>query len=246
MPGIKADQQSKWCNQTHDKLVTLKFLMMQKTTLPKVFVIGHHKIATRSIHQLFKVDGYKSIHWKGGRIAETMLKNMRMSQPLLKGIESASVYSDMEYLHDDGEFFYGHRLFPILDLQYPGSIFIFNTRNLDSWIKSQLAHKSRKSGLYVRRIRKGLKTIYPGRKIKNRDVIKMWRRTWQQHEDEVNRYFSGKSNLLRVNIESVESKKQLISSLRTFGYQLTSDDLPYVGATPKKRKISSRHGKSAD
>ena len=145
---------------------------MQKTTLPKVFVIGHHKIATRSIHQLFKVDGYKSIHWKGGRIAETMLKNMRMSQPLLKGIESASVYSDMEYLHDDGEFFYGHRLFPILDLQYPGSIFIFNTRNLDSWIKSQLAHKSKKSGLYVRRIRKGLKTIYPGRKIKNRDVSK--------------------------------------------------------------------------
>ena len=219
---------------------------MQTTNLPKVFVIGHHKIATRSIHQLFKIDGYKSIHWKGGRIAETMLKNMRMSQPLLKGLESASVYSDMEFLHDDGEFFYGHRLFPILDLQYPGSIFIFNTRNLDSWIKSQLAHKSKKSGLYVKRIRKGLKAIYPGRKIKNSDVINMWKRTWQQHEDEVNRYFANKNNLLRVNIESKESKKQLIDSLRGHGYQLTSEDLPYVGATPKRRKISSSHSESTN
>ena len=220
--------------------------MMQTTNLPKVFVIGHHKIATRSIHQLFKIDGYKSIHWKGGRIAETMLKNMRMSQPLLKGLESASVYSDMEFLHDDGEFFYGHRLFPILDLQYPGSIFIFNTRNLDSWIKSQLAHKSKKSGLYVKRIRKGLKAIYPGRKIKNSDVINMWKRTWQQHEDEVNRYFANKNNLLRVNIESKESKKQLIDSLRGYGYQLTSEDLPYVGATPKRRKISSSQSESTN
>ena len=218
---------------------------MQKTNLPKVFVIGHHKIATRSIHQLFKIDGYKSKKKKKGRIAERMLKNMRMSQPLLKGIDRKSVYSDMEYLHDDGEFFYGHRLFPILDLQYPGSIFIFNTRNLDSWIKSQLAHKSKKSGLYVRRLRKGLEAMYPDRKIDNSDVIKMWRHTWQQHEDEVNRYFSGKSNLLRVNIESTESKKQLITSLRSYGYQLTSEDLPYVGATPKKRKLSGGQSESA-
>ena len=228
----------------HDKLLITNLLRMQDTSLPKVFVIGHHKIATRSIHQLFKVDGYKSIHWKGGHIAETMLHNMRISQPLLQGIDNALVYSDMEYVHDDGEFFYGHRLFPILDLQYPGSIFIFNTRNLESWIKSQLAHKSKKSGLYVRRIRKGLRTMFPDRKINNNDVIKMWRHTWQQHEDEVNRYFSGKNNLLRVDIESTESKKQLITSLRHYGYQLTSDDLPYVGATPKKRKISDRQSKS--
>ena len=219
---------------------------MQETNLPKVFVIGHHKIATRSIHQLFKIDGYKSIHWKGGQIAETMLRNMRMSQPLLKGIDKASVYSDMEYVHDDGEFFYGHRLFPILDLQYPGSIFIFNTRNLESWIKSQLAHKSKKSGLYIRRIRKGLRAMHPERKIKTEDVVKMWRRTWRQHENEVNQYFSDKSNLLRVNIESTESKQQLITSLRSYGYRLTSDDLPYVGATPKNRKISSLQSETAN
>ena len=219
---------------------------MQKSELPKVFVIGHHKIATRSIHKLFRIDGYSAMHWKGGRIAETMLKNMRMSQPLLEGIDKANVYSDMEYLHNDGEFFYGHRLFPILDLQYPGSLFIFNTRNLESWIRSQLAHKSKKSGLYIRRIKKGLQAIYPKRKIKTDDVIEMWRRTWYQHEDEVNRYFTGKSNLLKVNIEDSESKKLLIHSLKEHGYQLTSQDLPYVGATPAKRKISDSQAKATN
>jgi hypothetical protein len=88
--------------------------------------------------------------------------------------------------------------------------------------------------------------MFPDRKINNNDVIKMWRRTWQQHEDEVNRYFAGKNNLLRVDIESAESKKQLITSLKHYGYQLTSDDLPYVGATPKKRKISDSQSKSTN
>ena len=213
---------------------------MRGTGLPKVFVIGHHKIATRSIHRLFRIDGYRAIHWKGGRIADTMLKNLRTSQPLLTGIDKSNVYSDMECLHKNGEFFYGHRLFPILDLQYPGSLFIFNTRNLESWIKSQLAHKSKKHGPYVRRVRKGLNALNPDRQITTEDVIEMWRKTWHQHENEVNKYFSGKSNLIKVNIENPESKKLLIHSLKQHGYQLTSDDLPYVGATPEKRKISNR------
>ena len=212
---------------------------MRETGLPKVFVIGHHKIATRSIHRLFRIDGYRAIHWKGGRIADTMLKNLRTSQPLLTGIDKSNVYSDMECLHKNGEFFYGHRLFPILDLQYPGSLFIFNTRNLESWIKSQLAHKSKKYGSYVRRISKGLSALNPDRQITTEDVIEMWRKTWHQHEEEVNKYFSDKSNLLRVNIEDQASKRLLIHSLKQHGYQLTSDDLPYVGATPEKRKTSN-------
>ncbi len=202
-------------------------------------MIGHHKIATRSIHRLFRIDGYRAIHWKGGRIADTMLKNLRTSQPLLTGIDKSNVYSDMECLHKNGEFFYGHRLFPILDLQYPGSLFIFNTRNLESWIKSQLAHKSKKYGSYVRRISKGLSALNPDRQITTEDVIEMWRKTWHQHEEEVNKYFSDKSNLLRVNIEDQDSKRLLIHSLKQHGYQLTSDDLPYVGATPQKRKTSN-------
>ena len=202
-------------------------------------MIGHHKIATRSIHRLFRIDGYRAIHWKGGRIADTMLKNLRTSQPLLTGIDKSNVYSDMECLHKNGEFFYGHRLFPILDLQYPGSLFIFNTRNLESWIKSQLAHKSKKYGSYVRRISKGLSALNPDRQITTEDVIEMWRKTWHQHEEEVNKYFSDKSNLLRVNIEDQDSKRLLIHSLKQHGYQLTSDDLPYVGATPEKRKTSN-------
>ena len=168
-----------------------------------------------------------------------MLKNLRTSQPLLTGIDKSNVYSDMECLHKNGEFFYGHRLFPILDLQYPGSLFIFNTRNLESWIKSQLAHKSKKYGSYVRRISKGLSALNPDRQITTEDVIEMWRKTWHQHEEEVNKYFSDKSNLLRVNIEDQDSKRLLIHSLKQHGYQLTSDDLPYVGATPEKRKTSN-------
>ena len=91
-----------------------------------------------------------------------------------------------------------------------------------------------------------MKAIYPTRKITDNDVVEMWRHTWNQHEEEVNRYFSGKTNLLRVNIEDSESKKSLIQSLKDFGYNLTSEDLPYVGATPAKRKISDSNSEGTD
>ena len=85
--------------------------------------------------------------------------------------------------------------------------------------------------------------MHQNRKISTDEVIKAWRRTWNQHEEEVNRYFANKGNLLRVNIEDRESKKNLILSLRSHGYELSSNDLPYVGAT-SKRKLSDSKDKS--
>ena len=214
---------------------------MKNANLPKVFVIGHHKIATRSIDRLFKIEGYKTIHHHKGQIAATMDKNLRLSKPLLKGIEDYDVYSDMEYLKKNGDFFYGYRLFPTLDLQYPGSLFIYNYRSIDSWLKSQISHKSKSSGLYIRRIRRGLRKTTPElKKVKNKDVVNMWRQMWMQHETEIDRYFAGKSNLLRVNIEDVNSKQKLIESIRSFGFTINSSDLPYVGVTKKKKTAEIR------
>ena len=83
--------------------------------LPKIFVIGHHKIATRSIDRLFRWDGYPTMHCRKGKIAQTMLTNLRLFRPLLYGLEDIQIFSDMEYVSSDGDLFFGYRLFPQLD-----------------------------------------------------------------------------------------------------------------------------------
>ena len=64
--------------------------------LPKVFVIGHNKTATRSIDALFKLSNYRSIHWDMNNLASTIRSNLKSNLPLLTYINDYHCYSDME------------------------------------------------------------------------------------------------------------------------------------------------------
>ena len=92
----------------------------------RIFLIGHNKCGTRSFNKLLNKNGYSSIHYDKGRLAKRIQTNFIFSRPLLDGVDQYCGYTDMELC---GEF-YAYRLFPLLDLQYPGSCFIYNTRDV--------------------------------------------------------------------------------------------------------------------
>ena len=201
--------------------------------LPKIFVIGHHKIATRSIDRLFSWSGYPTIHCKKGQIARTMLSNLRLFRPLLHGLEDIQVFSDMEYVSTDGEIFFGYRLFPQLDYHYPGSYFVYNYRGVDGWIKSQFSHKNKILGSYAKRYKKALKKLLNVDKVSDQQLEQHFFDCWSQHEKDVNQYFSNRNNLIRLDITNPESKSNFIQAIRKLNYQITSEDLPHVGKTKK-------------
>ena len=205
--------------------------MESKFELPRIFVIGHHKIATRSIDRLFRDDGYTTMHFKKGKIAKTIFSNLSLFRPLLTGLEHVKVLSDMEYVNGSGEMFFGYRLFPQLDFQYPGSYFIYNYRDIGGWVASQLAHKSKAEGSYSGRYKKNMAKLLGRKRISNSKFEQHLIASWQQHESDVNNYFQGKSNLIRLNIEDSASKAEFINKIRSIGYVISRNDLPHVGKT---------------
>ena len=201
---------------------------------PKLFVIGHHKIATRSIDRLFRWDGYPTTHCRKGKLAKTMRSNLALFKPLLHGLEDFLVYSDMEYIGSDGDLFFGYRLFPLLDIHYPDSYFVYNYRKLDDWIISQFSHKNSKKGSYARRYKKALKKLLNVDFVNNQMLEQHFLQCWKQHDLEVNTYFKNRNNLIRLDITDEESKNNFIHKVRSLNYNITRDSLPYVGKTKRK------------
>jgi hypothetical protein len=106
----------------------------------KVFQIGFNKCGTRSLDRWFERSGYKNIHWDKGRLASTIRDNLETGQPLLKGYEDYTFFSDMENIYDERGITYAYEYFRELAEQYPDSKFILNIRPIDKWILSRMNH----------------------------------------------------------------------------------------------------------
>jgi len=87
----------------------------------KIFFVGFHKTATRTISKLlkqFKVKASHNIVWMGGSRSHSLRH-----------------FNQEAFL--DGE----HPDFRWLDTTFPGSIFVLNTRPLQHWLKSRWKHQ---------------------------------------------------------------------------------------------------------
>ena len=51
--------------------------------------------------------------------------------------------------------------------------------------------------------------------------------------------FSDRNNLIRLDITNADSKSEFIDAIRKLNYQISRDDLPYVGKTKKKATSTS-------
>ena len=191
--------------------------------LPKLFLIGHNKAGTRSFHRLLRSNGYSSIHYDKGNLCKTIRANFIFSKPLLSGIDHYCGYTDMEL---NGEF-YGYRLFPLFDLQYPGSYFIYNYRDVDRWVDSRMRHRGGKyAENYLERMR--LELGNPDFKLD--DLRANWVEAWHQHEHDLKTYFRHKNNFFKFDITSSVDQASLCALLRKLGYRIKGNSLPHVGA----------------
>ena len=165
--------------------------------LPRVFVIGFNRCGTRTIHWYFKSNGYRSVHWDEGRLANRMFRNLTDSVPLLTGYEQYTVFSDMEQIVAGVFAFEAYKLYPYLAAQYPESVFLLNTRDVESWLNSRLEH-----GRYASK----WKTLLHVES--DEALLSLWRRDWERHHEGVERYFSGGSHrFLKLDIEKDPAEK---------------------------------------
>lgn len=194
--------------------------------LPKVFVIGHNKTATRSIDLLFKLSNYRALHWDKENLAKTIRSNFKSNLPLLTYIDDYHCYSDMEI---SGEF-YAYELFPLLDLQYPNSLFIYNKRNVSKWINSRKNH-----GTYANAYQKKFNSRNPKKLRTIEEVEQHWKQFFANHEKNILTYFKDKDNLIQVDIDSEQSQQDLILHLRNTGFKIEESLklLPITGVTAK-------------
>lgn len=159
----------------------------------KIFIIGFNKTATKTLHTFFKAQRIPSLHWYTGRIAIKMTQNAVSGRKLLHGYDRRyKVFSDMMYLNHriciEGNSFYR-----ILDRDYPGSLFIYSTRDEDAWIKSRLNHDD---GSFLRNYHQILNTDSVD------EIIEHWRQTRRQFEADMFRYFEGRKDLLVFDINT--------------------------------------------
>jgi hypothetical protein len=163
-----------------------------KSAFPnKIFIIGFNKTGTKTLHSFFKANKIKSIHWHGGKIARRMVDNAMAGKRLLRGYDRKyRVFSDMIWL-TQRVCVEGNAFFRIMDRDYPGSAFIYNTRDEDAWLKSRQQHAR---GTFLADFMKSMNTE------SEEEAIAAWRETRRRFEAHMFAYFKGRNDLLVYDI----------------------------------------------
>lgn len=167
--------------------------------LPFVFIIGFNKSATTALHILLKDSGLPSVHWDHGTLAKTMLLNCCNNRPIFTGYDDKfRVFSDMTFRTPRWRF-EANSLFRIMDVDYPDSYFIYNTRNLQDWIQSRASHRGTIDGETLLQLEMRLfKADNPQR------IFDKWRKERKQFEKEIRDYFSGYPRFLEIDISDAD------------------------------------------
>ena len=148
----------------------------------KIFQIGFNRCGTRTIHEYLKVNGIRSIHWDGGKLAKRMFRNLERGKGILSGYERYQAFSDMEWLGPD-EFLEGYKLYPQLAANYPDAVFILNSRDREAWIRSRFDHAQ---GRYAAQ-HKALLGL-----SSDEALAEHWRREWDAHHRNAIDFFAGR------------------------------------------------------
>jgi hypothetical protein len=195
--------------------------------LPYVFIIGFNKTGTRSLTDFFEAHGLPSVHWDSNKMVHRMLRNIEKQTKVLKGYDSRFlVYSDL-MLSDDHRIVEGNQFFERLFVDYPGSLFILNTRPTQNWIQSRIRHRN---GLFMARQMKLLGAENPNQ------VIEMWRTQKSKHEAAVRNFFMDKpSQFIELNIENVNVPELLEDFLP---FKIDSTKWSHVGKSTATTEAS--------
>lgn len=172
--------------------------------LPFVFVIGYNKTGSTALHCFFRDNGWPSIHWDGGRLAQTMLTNAIQGHRLLRGYDHRfRVFSDMVFNTMDFRF-EANSMFPALDRQYPESYFVLNTRPEAAWLSSRQAKYFRRFQMTMPELECRVSGLSePG------EAANKWLLERREFEARVGSYFHGSDFFLNLDITRRDVPQQL-------------------------------------
>lgn len=172
--------------------------------LPFVFVIGYNKTGTTALHYFFQDNGWPSLHWDHGRLAQTMLTNAIKGRRLLRGYDHRfRVFSDMVF--DTMDFrFEANSMFPALDRQYPESYFILNTRPETAWLSSRQAKYFRRFQMTMPELECRVSGL-----SEPSEAVNKWLLERREFEARVRSYFRGSDFFLDLDITRRDVCQQL-------------------------------------
>lgn len=150
---------------------------------PRIFGIGLNKTGTSSLHDALTILGFNSLHDGGPAAHDAVQEAIDEGQPLLSNLDQRiDAFSDIGLLS---------RRFGLLDRQYPGSHFVLTVRPLDEWIDSRRRHVAR--NVANKEIGEYDGTFLVVDEAK-------WVREWEHHIERVHTHFSGRRDLLEIDI----------------------------------------------
>ena len=117
------------------------------------------------------------MHYDRGRLARRMRDNLRRGARPLEGYEHFRAFTNMDYVTAQ-DWFDGFRRYRALDAAYGGK-FILNTRPVDHWLRSVMAHDARRPHISGPHLLRRFGTADPER------VAEAWRALWEAHHREV-------------------------------------------------------------
>ena len=171
----------------------------RRTSAPRIFLIGFNKTATRAFAAFFEGNGVPAVHWDENKMAQAMVSNLSRGLKVLDGYDlQFKFYSDFISL-TESERIEGNAFFREMDLNYPGSYFILNTRDTSSWILSRELHNQ---GAFFEKNMSIMQTSDP-------EVVRaQWRVEKEAHEKEVRAYFKNRRDFIEIdiNLEDIPQK----------------------------------------
>ena len=165
----------------------------------RFFQIGFQKCGTSAIAAFLNRSGIPCIHYDRGRLARRMRENLAQGRRPLEGYERYRAFANMDWAGMDraggGDFFDGFACHRALDAAYGGR-FILNTRPVEHWLASLMAHNARRGVAQdAAHCLRRFGTTDPGA------VAAGWRALWEAHHHRV-RAEIDPARLLVFDIES--------------------------------------------
>lgn len=182
---------------------------------PKVFCIGFHKTGTTSLAMALKKLGYRVTGPNGTKDPDIAEKVWSMADDL---VQKYDAFQDNPW----------PIIYKEMDQKYPGSKFIFMSRNPQSWINSQVkdfgrAETPMRKWIYGVGCPEGNEDIYVAR--------------FERHNREVVEYFADRpDDLLTLDLAAGDGWDKLC---RFLGHEKPNTPFPHANKASLSRKIKN-------